>query len=203
MASPIGSCLLASRRTASIPEPPVIDWTEGEAAGIVDRLQETLKVYCPHPIISSANPDLDFRFSREAKEKWAQIYHEISKQSANKHGYAGAIIARAKPTILRLSMIYSALDRTSLIEPKHLDAASALWNYATDSATWAFSGMSGSKEANEILKCLKRNSDGVDRTMIFGEVFKNHISGHKLTETLSELKSSGLAKVQKKLWFPV
>jgi hypothetical protein len=198
---------IASRRTASIPEPAVIDWTEGEAAGIVGRLQEALKVYCPHPLISECNPGLDFRFSREAKDKWAQIYHEISKQSANKHGYAGAIIARAKPTILRLSMTYSALDRTSLIEPKHLDAASALWNYATDSATWAFSGMSGSKEANEILKHLKRYPDGVNRTMILGNVFRNNLPGAKLTEALSELKSAGLANVRKKgreeTWYPV
>jgi hypothetical protein len=35
---------IASRRTASIPEPPVIDWAEGKAAGIVNRLQETLRV---------------------------------------------------------------------------------------------------------------------------------------------------------------
>jgi Protein of unknown function (DUF3987) len=198
---------IASHRTASIPEPPVIDWTAGRAADIVKRLQATLKIYCPYPLISSSNPDLEFRFGQKAKEKWAQIYHEISRQSANQHGYAGAIIARAKPTILRLSMIYSALDSTSLIQPKHLDAASALWNYATDSAMWSFEGMSGSKEANEILKYLKRYPDGVSRTLILGNVFRNNLAGAKLTEALSELKCSRLADMKKngkgETWFPL
>jgi hypothetical protein len=198
---------IASHRTASIPEPPVIDWNEGRAADIVKRLQQVLKIYCPHPLISSTNPDLEFKFSQKAKEKWAQIYHEISRQSANRHGYSGAIIARAKPTILRLSMIYSALDSISLIEPKHLDAVSALWNYATDSAMWSFEGISGSKEANEILKYLKRYPDGVSRTLILGNVFRNNLAGAKLTEALSELKCSGFADMKKngkgETWFPV
>jgi hypothetical protein len=198
---------VASHRTASIPEPPVIDWNEGKAADVVKRLQAILKIYCPHPLISSTNPDLEFRFSQNAKEKWAQIYHEISRQSANKYGYASAIIARAKPTIFRLSLIYGALDSTSLIEPKHLDAASALWDYATDSAMWSFAGMSGSKEANEILKYLKRCPDGVSRTLILGNVFRNNLAAAKLTEALSELKCSRLADMKKngkgETWFPV
>jgi hypothetical protein len=198
---------IASHRTASIPEPPVIDWSEGRGAEIVNKLQAILKIYCPHPLVSSTNPDLEFKFSQKAKEKWAQIYHEISGQSRNTHGYQGAIIARAKPTILRLSLIYSALDSPSLIEPKHLDAASALWDYATASAMWSFEGMSGSKEANEILKYLKRYPNGVSRTVILGDVFRNNLAASKLTEALSELKSSGFAEMKKngkcETWFPV
>jgi Protein of unknown function (DUF3987) len=197
---------IASKRTASVPEPPVIDWTEGRASDILYKLQTILKIYCPHPLSSSTNPDLVFKFSQKAKEKWAEIYHEISRQSANKHGYAGAIIARAKPTILRLSMIYSALDSTSFIETTHLDAAKALWDYAANSATWCFEGMSGSREANDILRYLKRYPNGVSRTLILGDVFRNNMSASKLTEALSELRCSGFADMKKigkaETWFP-
>jgi hypothetical protein len=72
---------------------------------------------------------------------------------------------------------------------------------------WSFEGMSGSREANDILKHLKRYPDGVSRTSILGEVFGNHLASAKLTEFLSELKNSGFAEMKKNgkggTWFPI
>jgi hypothetical protein len=198
---------IASRRTKPVPEPPVIDWTEGKPADIVLRLKEALRIYRPHPKNCVQNPDISFRFSDTAKKRWSQIYHEICTQSASKSGFAGAVIARAKPTILRLSMIYAALDRTPVIDPKHLDAAVALWDYSTLSAVWAFEGMSGSVNATKILKSLRRYPEGENRTTIAEWVFRKNISGAELTEALSELHSAGLARMEKngkeEVWYPV
>lgn len=64
--------------------------------------------------------------SPEAAELWAEVYPELS---AGDLGLLRAITSRAEAQVLRLSMIYCLLDKKELIEPVHLKAALAVWDY--------------------------------------------------------------------------
>jgi hypothetical protein len=199
---------IASQRTKIVPQPKAINWHTGEPGGIVSRLQEVLKTFRPCCNDCSQNDDREFGFSQTASLQWNEIYHELSRESKGKSGMPGAIIARAKPTILRLSMIYAALDNQTLIEPVHLSAAKALWDYASNSALWAFGSASGSADSDKILKYLRRcGKQGASRTSIRNEVFSGHKTPASLTEDLSLLQHSGLAVRRKvngvDLWFAV
>jgi hypothetical protein len=197
---------IASRRIGSIPEPPVIDWKAGRPQAIVERLKEILKTFRPCNSDCSQNLPRGFGFSYEAGKQWKEVYYKLSEESRDKSGLVAAIIARAKPTILRLAMIYAALYRGSLIEPRHLSAASALWDYAARSALWAFGSASGNVDADKILKYLRRCGDKrASRSKIRNEVFGGHKAPAALTEDLSLLKQSGLAVMRRvkkaDLWF--
>ena len=50
----------------------------------------------------------------------------------------GAATSRAEAQVLRLSAIYAALDRSAFIEPAHLQAALAIWDYCQASARLFF-----------------------------------------------------------------
>jgi hypothetical protein len=188
---------IASQRTRSIPEPIDVDWHSPELVGRVQYLQEVVKRL--HPSEESAlNPELEFKFSASGKAKWYELYHLLSEQSAGKSGMAGAMIARAKPTLLRLAIIYAALDLTQEIEREHLEAAYALWEYVLSSLQWAFGENSGNPIADKIHSALQRASKkGMTRTDISEYVFNRRTSSHDITEALSLLKREGKADVRR------
>ena len=71
----------------------------------------------------------------ETRQAWAAIYEELSE---GKPGMFGAITARAEAQVLRLSVIYAALDGAEAIRLPHLKAALAVWEYAESSARYIF-----------------------------------------------------------------
>ena len=87
-----------------------------------------------------------------AREIWKGIYGPLSGERL---GLAGAVTARAEAQVLRLSMVYAALDGSSLIRAEHLLAALAIWTYADQSVTWIFGDNLGDPLADEILRALR------------------------------------------------
>jgi len=186
---------IASKRTCSIPEPARVDWSSDDLAKKVKYLQALITTFRPK-VACKENKDHEFTFSEVAREKWHEIYKRLSEESAGKSGMHGAIIARAKPTLLRLSIIYAALDMHTVIEPQHLAAAEALWSYSAASALWAFGENSGNPDADKILRYLNRcGGKGASKTAIRMEVFNNHIATAALNDALAYLKAARLARV--------
>ncbi len=188
---------IASQRTRSIPEPIDVDWNSAGLVGKVQYLQEVVKKFHPNKE-SALNPELEFTFSASGKAKWCELYHLLSAQSAGKSGMAGAMITRAKPTLLRLAIIYAALDLTQEIEREHLEAADALWEYVLASLQWAFGENSGNPTADKIHAALQRaRKNGMTRTEISEYVFNRRTSSHDITEALSLLKREGKANIKR------
>ena len=71
----------------------------------------------------------------DAGELWHERYPDFSQ---GRPGLYGAATSRAEAQILRLSAIYAALDRSAFIEPAHLQAALAVWEYCQASARLFF-----------------------------------------------------------------
>jgi hypothetical protein len=51
-------------------------------------------------------------------------------------------------------MLFAILDHSTLTEPKHLQAAIAVWDYCERSAQWAFGEKTGNKMVDRIYWAL-------------------------------------------------
>ena len=128
--------LLGCRRVRLLPEggdPDPLGRT-----GLDRRLATTL---------TAARHAGQLRLSPAARHAWADTYQQLAQPQP---GIAGAIAARAEAHTIRLALLYALLDNDRQIQPVHLTAALALWNYALRSATWALERTSGDPLAHQI-----------------------------------------------------
>lgn len=80
-------------------------------------------------------------------------------------GLIGAATARQEPYVLRLSMIYALMDGVSVIEPEHLRAAWAVWDYCEESARYIFGDSTGHADVDKLKEQLHiAGTDGLTRT---------------------------------------
>lgn len=108
----------------------------------------------------------------EAKERWAEMYHEMA--NSPHRGLLGAVTARAEAQTLRLSVAYAIVDGSAHIELPHLEAAYALWRYCEASAAHIFGGSTGNGYADRIWHALDDAPDGqMTRTDISGTFGRN------------------------------
>jgi hypothetical protein len=99
----------------------------------------------------AATPPRELRRTPEAAEMFRAIYPELS---AGEPGLLGAVLARAEAHVLRLSLLYAALDCAPAVTPAHLEAALALWDFADASARAIFAGRSGIAEQDVLVTAL-------------------------------------------------
>lgn len=90
-------------------------------------------------------------FSPETWDMWQEVYPELTRE---RDGLAGATVSRAEAQTVRLAMIYAFLDGIVTIEPKHLEAALAMWRYCEDSAMYIFGGRENDHLTQRILDLL-------------------------------------------------
>ena len=102
-------------------------------------------------VVAAAQP-LVVERDPEARALWAAVYPSLSEGEG---GLIGAILARAEAHVLRLSVLYAALDRSPRIRPEHLRAALAVWDYAETSARRIFGEAIGLSVPHVILTALR------------------------------------------------
>jgi hypothetical protein len=68
-------------------------------------------------------------------------------------------VKRSAPYVVRLSMIYALLDKSELIEEKHLRSAKAVWDYAERTSKFVFGNSLGDRTAEQILVLLQDAGD--------------------------------------------
>jgi hypothetical protein len=106
-------------------------------------------------------------------------------------GVLGALISRAAPQVLRLSVLYALLDVSPEVREPHLRAALALWGYAERSCRWIFGETTGDRDADEVLSALRANPDGLTRTEV-SALFNRNKSAVQLDKILGLLVEQGL-----------
>lgn len=127
------------------------------------------------------------RRSPEASELWAAEYRRLSD---GRPGLLGAATSRAEAHVLRLSMLYALLARSSVIEIEHLKAALVIWAYADATAAYVFGNALGDPVADTILLAIRKNPDGLSRTIIHG-LFNRHEPASSIERALTLLRSLG------------
>ena len=103
----------------------------------------------------------ELRFGDAALEEWKKLYPALS---AERHDEIGAITARAEALVSRVAFVYAMLDAKTEVEPEHLTAAHAVWDYSVASVEHIFSAPD--EVADDILAALRSNSSGLTRTEI-------------------------------------
>jgi hypothetical protein len=127
-----------------------------------------------------------------SKNAWKAFYESMEPV---KTGIVSSLIARGAAQVMRLSMLYAVLDKTSLIEEDHLKAAAAFWDYCSRGARWIFGLKTGHRLADKIFWAIGRRSNGMTRSEIKDEVCHRNYAATDLEEALSVLRDAGLAEV--------
>ena len=177
--------LLGCRRVRLLPEggdPDPLGRT-----GLDRRLATTL---------TAARHAGQLRLSPAARHAWADTYQQLAQPQP---GIAGAIAARAEAHTIRLALLYALLDNDRQIQPVHLTAALALWNYALRSATWALERTSGDPLAHQIHAALRHAlPEGLTRTQLRDLLHRNPTT-HQLDQALAALADDGKITSQRVL----
>jgi hypothetical protein len=154
---------------------------DAELAPLVDQLRLLADLAVADPRALQRTP--------EARAVWAGVYGPIS---AGKPGLVGAILGRAEAHVLRLSLIYAALDRAPAVDTEHLNAAMALWDYAEASARAIFGQRTGMIELDTLVGALRVRGP-LTRTDISG-LFTRNKTAQELEALLGLAKEAGLVR---------
>jgi len=141
--------------------------------------------------ISQARSVRQIARDAETKEMWKGIYEELSQ---GRPGLFGAVSARAEAQVLRLSVLYAALDGDIAIRRHHLEAALAVWEYVEASIGYIFGDAIGDPIADSIVGFLS-NFNELTRTQI-SDLFGRNVGSPRISQALNLLGSSGRATME-------
>lgn len=127
----------------------------------------------------------------EASELWHAVYGPLSEGKA---GMFGAATSRAEAQVLRLSVLYAALDGAARIRVEHLRAGLAVWRYAEHSARWIFGDATGDQVADAILSALRSAEGGLTRTYMVSVLFGRNVPAPRIERALALLLQAGHAR---------
>ncbi len=133
---------------------------------------------------AAATPEILFRRDDAARELWQDCYPTLSQLHPGLHG---AATSRAEAQVLRLSAIYAALDTSSVVGLPHLQAALAVWDYCSASASHLFGDSTGDAIADRILEALVESPQGLSREHI-RRLFHGHVSCDRIDAALEQLR---------------
>jgi hypothetical protein len=127
----------------------------------------------------------------ETAEMWVPIYERMSKRP---EGLYADACKRGDAQTIRLSMIYALLDGKAIIEPVHLRAGLALWDYCEAGTKRIFGDLLGEPVADTILKALRRAEPaGLTRTMI-SAILGHNRAASAISAALERLLLAGKAR---------
>jgi hypothetical protein len=110
----------------------------------------------------------------------------------------GALVGRAEAITTRVSLLYSLLDRSAVIEAHHLCAALAVWDYALASARYLWGDSLGDPDLDRLDQVLREAGPvGLDMSQLHDRL-GNHWSADKLRQSLTRLAELDRATNAKK-----
>ncbi len=140
--------------------------------------------------IGTAETAGQISMNAEARTIWERVYPDLSE---GQPGLLGAITGRAEAHVVRLALIYALLDRAQEIQPVHLSAALAIWEYAEASARYIFGASMGDPVADEIVRFLRA---GPKTRTELRDLFGRHRSATQIGRALTLLEEQGRASHQ-------
>lgn len=165
---------VCARRNGEHPCP--VPMPKEEVTKIAEQLAESLEYGQRTAPITQA-PD--------AEELWKQLYSDLT---TDEPGKAGVIACRAEAQVIRLSMIYALLDKSSLIYRKHLEAGLAAWDYCAQSTRYLFGTALVNPREQKLLEVLQTRQTWT-KTDIHN-IFQRNIPAVELNALLAEMESS-------------
>jgi DNA replicative helicase MCM subunit Mcm2 (Cdc46/Mcm family) len=122
-------------------------------------------------------------------DRWEELY--LGEFENRPPGVAGEVTSRVAAQVLRLSVLFALGDLSDEVDVRHLEAAMAVWRYCEASAVAIFGTMTGSRDADRVLRALQ---DGkLSRTEI-SVLFRRTKSKAQLDVILEAVMATGLAR---------
>lgn len=165
---------LCVRRPRIVPVPEIM------SDSVVTALAHSVR-----NIVDHARTISEVTWSNEAREYWIRFYPDLS---VDHPGAFGAVTARAEAQIQRLALLYALIDRSPVIEYRHLLASVAVWDYAQESARLIFAGASQDPVLDKIVAALQKGA--LTQTELNGRL-GGHIPAVRLKSALEDLQACG------------
>jgi hypothetical protein len=118
-------------------------------------------------------------FSAEARRVYEGIYADLTE---DRGGLYGVVVSRAEVQVIRVAMIYAALDGKAEIQVEHLHAALAIIDYCDASARRLFAGHGHDALEVRVIEALasgpkSRTELNHDATVNLGQGLSSHLYG--------------------------
>jgi hypothetical protein len=172
--------LCAVERSKRLPAGGAIPLDELEALGV--RVRRA--IVCAHQLGV-------LRRSREAEERWSEIYCSLDDET---DGVVGSLTARAEAQMLRLSVAYALLDGSPTIEVSHIEGAKAVWDHCEATVCRVFAETQPDHVVARLLAALQAAGpaglDGTEQR----DLFSRHLPGSRLARARWDLERRGLAR---------
>ncbi|AEM72969.1 DUF3987 domain-containing protein [Caldicellulosiruptor acetigenus] len=172
---------VCTRRGELLPNPPLLP--QEELGKLAQKIKEECLENMPQGLIIK---------DKEAEGMWAELYKELITERENMEGDTVALINRGEAHILRLSLIYALLDRSSVIKTSHIESAKEIWEYCENSVKFIFGGMSNKYASFEekILEALREKGPLSQSEII--KLFDNRLNAKQLEKILKKLSERKL-----------
>jgi hypothetical protein len=151
-------------------------------ARVTERLKDVAEI--------ARRSEYPIRRDARAAGLWREVYPHLT---ADRPGLWGSITARAEAHVLRLSLIYAALDGSQEVRVEHLTAALAIWQYCEDSARCIWGSSTGDDLADELFRIIQACPEGVTRNELHNFTGRNHPAARR-DRALSVLLRYGLVE---------
>jgi hypothetical protein len=157
--------------------------------GNPEPLKDTGLIRYLASVLKHAQSAGQVKLNPAARELWWQTYPQLTHPG---EGLTGHLTARAEAHTIRLALLYALLDGERHIQPQHLNAALALWDYAARSANWALGQATGDPLAEQLHTALARSPDGLTRTQL-SDLLDRHQPASRIQQALDALLAQGRA----------
>ena len=126
----------------------------------------------------------------EAAERlWGELCHGELNRSYP--GRLDTLMGRARPQVIRLSLISALLDGSAVIRAEHVRAAMAVWRFCMGSARLIFGDGTGDQLADQLLIAIRERPRTT--TELHG-VLNRHASQSRIRAALQLLVRNGLVR---------
>jgi hypothetical protein len=172
-----------SHRGALLPEPGRLAPAEVDAFGTELRAAVTF-----------ARSAGEVARSEAFRQRWDSLYNIVESQPSGGDVY-DSLTVRASPQMLRLATIYALLDQSATMEPVHLSAAAALWEYSEASVAHIWGATLGDPDLDRLYSAVSAaGAAGLNRTQV-SEVFSKNKARYELDALVLKLVDLGMATV--------
>lgn len=144
-----------------------------------------------HAVVSARKVTRVDAFTSPARDWWEDHYRGLT---SGRPGRLGAATQRGAAQVRRIALLFASLDGAHVLDAAHLDAAYAVWLYASESAAYVLGDSALSSKAQALDAALRNaGAEGMDRVAIRRQVFgTNSASKKEIDIVLSEIRDAGL-----------
>ncbi len=137
------------------------------------------------------------QLSEAAKPEWEEFY--CTNETAEHPPLLSAATRRGAQFVLRVALIFALLEMADEIEPGHLRAAIAWWDYCFGSARYVFGARLGNQRADALIEHLRNLHPEKLTSADVDAFFGKNLSANSRQSIRADVVNRGLVSIEKVL----